>query len=596
MGASDESRFRPSDFYGNVGGGYTIPNQPINSYGNRKIKVLGIGAGISGIMMAYKIQKRCTNVELKIVEKNPDIGGTWYNNRYPGCACDIPSHAYSFKWALYPDWPRFFSKASDIWSYLDKVCDTFGLRQYMQFNTSVVGCQWIEASGQWKVDLQTRMPTGEMESSTEMCDILLHSTGVLNKIAWPKIEGLQDFKGKIIHSADWPEDYTHEKWQKEKVAVIGSGATSIQIVPNMQPFVKHMDVFVRTAIWFVQIAKNYGQNHEYSSEERARFRSNPDSLVSHAKDIEDQVNGIFQGFFKDTPAQQELRQTYEKRMAALISDEKLRKGFTPTFGVGCRRVTPGDPYMEAIRKDNVDVHFTGVDRLTSTGVVGSDGVERCVDTIICATGFDVSFRPAFPLIGRNGVDLAEKWKSTPECYMGLTIPDFPNLITFIGPTWPISNGSCLGPLDAVGDYAVQAIHKVHLVPNLRSFAPRQDLTDAFNAHVQEWIKHTVWSEGCRSWYRNNDTGRVNAVWPGSSLHYIEAIKNVRWEDYEMAYRDGDGENPFSWLGMGFAAANRDEGQDRSPYFALESIDQEWWKAMSVRPDDATNNLQNGDSV
>lgn len=240
--------------------------------------------------------------------------------------------------------------------------------------------------------------------------------------------------------------------------------------------------------------------------------------------------------------------------------------------------------------------------MTENGVIGMDGVESQVDTIVCATGetdscyqgwsmsndssgFDVSFRPAFPLIGEDGIDLATKWKKVPECYLGLTVPGFPNMVTFIGPTWPISNGSCLGPLDAVGDYAVQMIQKLQMVPSISSFSPRQDLTDAFNDHVQEWIKHTVWSDSCRSWYRNNETGRVNAVWPGSSLHYIEAIKNVRWEDYEIKYqpsREGAPENPFSWLGMGFAEANRTEGADRSPYFNEGAIDEQWWLAIEHR--------------
>ena len=158
------------------------------------------------------------------------------------------------------------------------------------------------------------------------------------------------------------------------------------------------------------------------------------------------------------------------------------------------------------------------------------------------------------------------------------------MVTFIGPTWPISNGSCLGPLDAVGDYAIQMIHKLQMVPSIHSFSPRQSLTDAFNDHVQQWIKHTVWSDSCRSWYRNNETGRVNAVWPGSSLHYIEAISSVRWEDYDINYkqtRNGRPENPFSWLGMGFAEANRDPNADRSPYFSESAIDDQWWQAVTA---------------
>ena len=198
-------------------------------------------------------------------------------------------------------------------------------------------------------------------------------------------------------------------------------------------------------------------------------------------------------------------------------------------------------------------------------------------------GFDVSYRPVFPIIGENGTDLAQKWAKIPESYFGLTVPDFPNLVLFFGPTWPVANGSAMGPLNAVADYAVQTIKKLQRTPNLVSFAPRQDLTDAFNDHVQEWIKHTVWSEGCRSWYKNNETGRVNAVWPGSSLHYIKAIDVVRWEDYDLKYRgktkEGTKDNPYSWLGMGRAVENHAESGDRSPYIKKDAIDRAWLQAM-----------------
>ena len=200
------------------------------------------------------------------------------------------------------------------------------------------------------------------------------------------------------------------------------------------------------------------------------------------------------------------------------------------------RITPGDPYMQAIQNDNVDIHFTAVDRVTENGVVGSDGVEREVDTIVCATGFDVSYRPRFPIVGQNGVELGDKWKICPESYLGLAVPDMPNFITFIGPTWPVENGSVMGPLSEVAEYAIKVIKKMQ-GESIKSMVPRQGVTDEFNSHCQEWIKHTVWSDECRSWYKNNETGRVNAVWPGSSLHYIQTIRQPRYEDYEITYQN-----------------------------------------------------------
>jgi hypothetical protein len=232
--------------------------------------------------------------------------------------------------------------------------------------------------------------------------------------------------------------------------------------------------------------------------------------------------------------------------------------------------------MNAIQKPNVDVHFTGVEEITETGVIGADGIEREVDTIVCATGFDVTYRPRFPIIGKNGVDLYEKWKNEPKGYLGLACPDMPNWLMYIGPTFPVENGSVTGPLLSVGQYTIQIIKKMQR-DHIKSWVPRQDITDRFNDHAQELIKHTVWKDDCRSWYKNNDTGRVNAVWPGSSNQYAEVIATPRYEDFKIEYLH---ENPWAHLGMGNAMCNvKFPDSDVSPYLQLENIDPLWLKAV-----------------
>jgi len=555
--------------------GYDIPNITYNDPSTRPIKILTVGAGVSGILMAYQIQKYCQNVEHVIYDKNADLGGTWLENRYPGCACDIPSHAYTYNFALNPDWPRFFSYSPDIHKYLHKVVDTFGLRKYMTFNTEVTRAEWQEDAGKWKISLRQKAPDGQTKEFTEECDLFFYATGILNNFKMPNIPGLDKFNGRVVHTARWDEKYQKEQWANDRVAIIGSGASSIQTVPTMQPHVKHMDIFVRTGVWFVQIANNYGQNKEYDEQERETFRHDPKALVAHAKDLEGQVNGMWGMFYNDSEIQNGAQEHFRARMAEFIKDERLLKGFTPKFAIGCRRVTPGDPYMLAIQKENVDVHFTAVASVTEDGVVGEDGQERKVDTIVCATGFDVSYCPRFPVIGKNGVDLREKWKNAPESYLGLACPDMPNWMTFIGPTWPVENGSVLGPLVSVSEYAIQIIKKMQR-DHIKSWVPKQDISDAFNQHAQEWIKHTVWKDNCRSWYKDNETGRVNAVWPGSSLQYIEAIETPRYEDFDITYQH---KNPWAHLGMGFTKSNITEGADLSPYIQLENLDPKWLKAI-----------------
>ncbi|KAF2123552.1 FAD/NAD(P)-binding domain-containing protein [Dothidotthia symphoricarpi CBS 119687] len=561
--------------------GYNIPDiaYDVRSLHMVKLRVLTIGTGVSGIQAAYQIQKNCENVEHVMYEKNAGLGGTWLENRYPGAACDVPSHAYTMNFALNPDWPRFFSHAPDIEAYLRKVCEVFDLLKYMTFNTEVIRAEWQDNTGKWKVSLRQKTPSGETREFEDECDLLLYATGFLNSYKWPKIKGVDKFKGRVVHTAAWPEDYQKEQWANDRVAIIGSGASSIQTVPNMQPFAKHLDVFVRTGVWFVQVANNYGQNKEYSQEERDAFRNDPKKLVAHAKDIENQINGGWGAYYTGSEAQKKAQDFSKGRMQDFIKDKRLLEGFTPKFEVGCRRVTPGDPYMVAIQKENVDVHFTAVEEITEKGAIGGDGVEREVDTIVCATGFDVSYRPRFPVIGKNGVDLHDKWKTEPLSYLGLGCPDMPNMIMFVGPTWPVENGSVTGPLLSVAEYALQVIKKMQR-DHIKSWVPRQDITDRYNEHAQEWIKHTVWKSDCRAWYRDNDTGRVNAIWPGSSNHYAEIIATPRYEDFEIEYQH---KNPWAHIGMGSSMRNINfPNSDVSPYLQVENIDPKWLHAIGYR--------------
>jgi hypothetical protein len=228
--------------------------------------------------------------------------------------------------------------------------------------------------------------------------------------------------------------------------------------------------------------------------------------------------------------------------------------------------------MRAIQEKNVDVHFSAVNEITEDSVIDTNGLEKKVDTIVCATGFDVTYRPRFPIVGQNGVELGAKWKVCPEAYLGITIPDMPNFITFIGPTWPVENGSVMGPLGMVAQYAIQIIKKMQS-EFIKSIAPKQDITDLFNAHTQEFMKQTVWTSSCRSWYRNNETGRVNAVFPGSSLHYCQTIATPRYEDYNITYQNKH--NLWAYLGLGFTMQERTEGADLTPYLSEEAIDPKW---------------------
>ncbi|KAL1595999.1 hypothetical protein SLS60_009690 [Paraconiothyrium brasiliense] len=259
-----------------------------------------------------------------------------------------------------------------------------------------------------------------------------------------------------------------------------------------------------------------------------------------------------------------------------IIDSNCVIGFTPKFAVGCRRITPGEPYLKAIQKENVQVHFTPVVKIVPEGVVGGDGVTRVVDSIICATGFDVSFTPRFPIIGRNGVALAERWRDEPNAYFGVTVPDMPNLVMQGGPPTPVQNGTPFGAFHTHANYALQVIKKMQR-DNIRLLQPKRTVTEAFNRHAQDYLMNTVFADSCRAWYKNNETGRITAIWPGSALQYKELLDSARWEDYEIEYRDKD--NMFAFLGNGLVKEHVNPELDITYYLNVSNIDPRWLKEV-----------------
>lgn len=301
----------------------------------------------------------------------------------------------------------------------------------MQFRSEITRAEWQEESATWKIWINQTAQDGSVKEIIDECDILLHATGVLNKFKWPKIKGLETFKGKMIHTARWPTEYQADQWKGERVGVIGSGASSVQTVPNMQPHVRSLDVFIRTPVWFVEMAGNNGENHPYTEEQQREFRENPEKLLGHARELESSINGVFGVIQKGSEMQKQASDYFRERTAKMFKDKELAKKITPDWSLGCRRITPGDPYIMAIQEPNVTCHFTEVVEITETGLVGKNGETAEVDTIICATGFDTSFKPNFPIIGRNGVALHEKWAKVPEAYLGLAVPDMPNFFTFV---------------------------------------------------------------------------------------------------------------------------------------------------------------------
>lgn len=391
----------------------------------RQMRVICIGAGIAGIAAAYKYQRNLTNTSFVIYEKNEDVGGTWFENRYPGCACDIPAHGYTYSWEGNPEWTRFYVEAPEIHAYFKSCAVKWNCMQYIKLKHRVVGATWDAESSQWKVKIEN------LEDGTiidDSCDVLISATGVLNNWKWPAIEGIHSFQGKLLHSARWDASYD---FTGKTIAIIGAGSSAIQIVPKLQPLVKNMLNFIRSATWitpeFSEALASEGRETRFTPEEIERFKTDKKYFLEYRKKVQNFGSANYPLFYKGSELQQKAFKNFSGMMRKRLQDrEELCSKIIPKFPVGCRRFTPGSGFLEALVKPNATVITEEIECITPEGLRTVDGVEHKVDAIVCATGFDCSYRPAFPVIGLNGRSLAEDWKDGPRHYLSVAAPGFPN--------------------------------------------------------------------------------------------------------------------------------------------------------------------------
>ncbi|KAH6711188.1 hypothetical protein BKA61DRAFT_556177 [Leptodontidium sp. MPI-SDFR-AT-0119] len=520
----------------------------------RPLHVVIAGAGPSGIAMAIELMS-LPNVTFEVFEKNPEVGGTWFENKYIGAACDIASHAYQYTFASNHDWSSHFSPAPEIFKYFKGVAEKFKILEHIHLNTRILSATFNETTGRWRLCASSVDKDGKRELEA---DVFINATGILNKWKWPDIAGLQSFTGSKLHTANWDTSWD---WQGKSVAVIGSGATGIQVVPKLQPTVKSLEVYVRSPTYILP-SVGFGVesstfNKPYTKEEKIRFKSDKKYYREFRKAIEQQMNENFAASIQNSTAQIEGRQWAENMMRKYIKSEELQKKLIPKWELGCRRLTPGKPYLDAVQQENVDIVTSPIDRIIEDGIRTTDGRIHRLDAIVCATGFDTSFTPAFELRGLKNQNLKMMWSQNPaEAYMGIAVSGFPNYWTFLGPNTPIANGSLIPCIEWSAKYVVQALRKMQ-TEQIKSMSIKKHIQDAFNEYTQAVHKDLVWTGSCRSWYKDNKSNKVTAVWPGSSIHFMDVVKIPRWEDYEIEYMN---ENPFMFMGNGISAreANKED--------------------------------------
>ncbi|KAF9449468.1 FAD/NAD(P)-binding domain-containing protein [Macrolepiota fuliginosa MF-IS2] len=543
-------------------------------YDQRFLKVICVGAGASGLLFAYKLQRSFENFELTLYEKNEDIGGTWLENKYPGCACDIAAHAYCWSFEPNPNWSSTYAGSDEIHEYFARFTDKYELRKYCQFKKQVSRAEWDNEKGQWNVEV-TDVDTGNI--TRDWCHFLINGSGVLNSWKWPNIPGIDKFEGNIMHTAKYDRNLD---LTDKTVALIGTGSSAIQTLPSILPKVKKVTTFNRSSSWVFPV-QGFQQRH-YTPEEKQEFAADPKKLENHRREFDSGLNGAYPIFLKDSPMQESMTSAMCGAMAEKLKGSGLEDKIIPKWGVGCRRITPGVGYLEALTNEKTEVVMSGVKEITAKGLVSDEGKEYTADVIICATGFNTNYIPRFPIIGSNGQALAEAWKDEPANYLGVAAAGYPNYFVFIGPNSPVGNGPVLIAVEAQADYMLKFINRFQ-TENIHSLSPKLEAVQDFMEHKDAFMKRTVWELECRSWYKSNSiSGKVTALWTGSTLHYLEMMAEPRYEDWNFTYIGG---NRFSYMGNGYSLTESDNTADWSYY--LRDVDDspflgraKHWRAVS----------------
>ncbi|MFJ9819910.1 flavin-containing monooxygenase [Streptomyces sp. NPDC101151] len=485
------------------------------------VRVAVIGSGFGGLGAAVRLRREGIT-DFAVLERADSVGGTWRDNSYPGCACDVPSHLYSFSFAPNPDWPRTFSGQRHIRAYLEHVTDVFGLRPHIRFGTEVKLMTWDAEQLRWEI---------ETTRGTLTADVVVSATGPLSDPKIPEIPGLESFPGKVFHSARWDHDYD---LRGKRVAMVGTGASAIQIVPAIQRRVGRLTLFQRTPPWVMPRV-----DRAISGAERGLHRALPFTtrlrrgLLWGIRELQVQA-------FTKRPDELGLIERLAKRnMARAVKDPALRARLTPDYRIGCKRILLSSEYYPALAQPNVDVVASGLTEIRGSTVVAADGSEAEVDAIIFGTGFHVTDMPiAERVVGPEGVTLAESWKNGMQALRGASAAGFPNWMTIIGPNTGLGNTSMILMIESQLNYMADYLRQLDVLGGRTALDARPAAVDAWNHTVQERMKRTVWSTGgCTSWYLDA-SGRNTTIWPGTTTEFRRATRRVDLAEYEVIRRSG----------------------------------------------------------
>jgi cation diffusion facilitator CzcD-associated flavoprotein CzcO len=474
-----------------------------------------IGAGFSGLCMAIKL-KDAGRTNFRVFEKASDIGGTWFLNRYPGCACDVPSHLYSFSFDQNPGWSRAYSPAPEIWRYQKATAEKHGIMPFVRCNAEVARAEYDEAAQLWHLTLKS----GEAVAARA----LVAGAGILHVPAYPKIKGAESFTGKTMHTAKWDDAYD---LSAKRVAVIGTGASAIQLVPAIADKVAHLDLYQRTPGWVIP-----RMDHAFEEKSKKRFARFPFLQRLFRSFIYLRAEMLAYGFTRNVKMIAQFQKLAEAELAKAVPDPTLRAKLTPDFPVGCKRVLISNDFYPALQRANVELITDAISEIRPNGVVTADGKYREVDAILYATGFRVTdWLSHVDIRGRGGRKLIDDWKDGASAYYGIAVNGYPNMFLLLGPNTGLGHNSVVFMIESQVRYALACLK--WLWAGAGTVEVKAEVQDAFNKDLHEKMKRTVWMTGCKSWYLNAN-GTNSTLWPDFTVTYWWKTRGARKRDFDLA--------------------------------------------------------------
>jgi cation diffusion facilitator CzcD-associated flavoprotein CzcO len=483
------------------------------------VRVCIAGTGFSGIGMAIRLKQDGVD-DFVLIERADDLGGTWRDNTYPGCACDVPSHLYSFSFEPNPGWSRTFSPQPEIWDYLRRVAEKHGIVSHMRFGHELVEAAWNDDEQVWTI---------ETSKGTVTADVLVSGVGGLSEPKLPDIPGIESFEGAAFHTAKWDHDVDLEG---KRVAVIGTGASSIQVVPRIQPEVGKLTLFQRTPPWIVP-----QRDRPLSRVERVLYKLLPPAQLAMRALIYWARELFVLGFMKPHEGGANER-VARHHLHKQVPPGELREKLTPRYRMGCKRVLISDRYYPALQQPNVELVTESIAEITPRGIRTTDGTEHELDAIVFGTGFHVTDMPIAQRIrGGDGRLLDEVWEGSPQAYLGITVSGFPNLFLLLGPNTALGHNSVVFMTEAQVNYVIHSLRfmRAHGVAALQV---RPEVQAAYNEGIQQRLQGTVWnSGGCVSWYLDAK-GRNTTIWPGFTWPYRQRTSQFDPADYALLTHAG----------------------------------------------------------